>query len=73
LLVTLNAASAEGILFTFVPDFYITTMVQLTWLLLTQMHPTVPYTNLHGTHIPQFSLIKYRSLILSYIISNWTF
>jgi len=45
---TLKSASAQGILFVFVPEFYITTLIHLTWLLLGQFHPTVPYTDLPG-------------------------
>lgn len=50
-LTTLKAASAEGSLFAFVPEHYISTLVNLNWLLLTQMHPTVPYTNIQGEHL----------------------
>lgn len=48
---TLNDASSEGPLFAFVPEHYITTLVNLNWLLLIQMHPTVPYTNITGGSI----------------------
>jgi len=49
-LATLKAASAEGPLFSFVPEHYISTLVNLNWLLLTQMHPTVPYSNINGEY-----------------------
>lgn len=45
---TLNSASAQGILFVFVPEYYVTTLIHLTWLLLSQFHPTVNYNELPG-------------------------
>lgn len=47
-LATLKSSSAEGPLFTFVPEHYISTLINLTWCLLTQMHPTVSLESLPG-------------------------
>ncbi|XP_021964522.1 E3 ubiquitin-protein ligase RNF123 isoform X2 [Folsomia candida] len=43
---TLRLASTEGNLFTFVPEHYISTLINLNWLIVNQMHPTVASDNL---------------------------
>ncbi|CAL8088738.1 unnamed protein product [Orchesella dallaii] len=47
-LATLKSSTSEGVLFAFVPEHYISTLINLTWFLLTQMHPTVPHSSLVG-------------------------
>lgn len=47
-LATLKSSSEGGPLFTFVPDHYISTLINLTWCLLTQIHPTVSHESLPG-------------------------
>ena len=54
---TLTAASSQGNLFTFVPELYISALVNLTWLLLTHMNPVVSYTTLPGVHLNFVKLI----------------
>ncbi|CAG7734881.1 unnamed protein product [Allacma fusca] len=46
ILKSLKTASSHGKLFAFVPELYISALVNLTWLLLTQMNPVIPCTNL---------------------------
>lgn len=45
---TLQAASAKGKLFSFVPEFYLDALVELTTALKNFFHPTVPINNVEG-------------------------
>lgn len=69
MLATLQSASAQGPLFTFVPDHYISTLINLTWDLLTHIHPTVPYTSL-PSKIYNISLLSLLGLVKSYRLSD---
>ena len=45
---TIDRASEEGKLFTFVPDFYVDVCINSINALTSYFHPTVPYTSLPG-------------------------
>lgn len=54
ILATLKSSSTEGPLFTFVPEHYISSLISLSWCLLTQMHPTVSFQSLPGKMMIHF-------------------
>lgn len=57
---TLRLASTEGNLFTFVPEHYISTLINLNWLIVNQMHPTVASDNLPGLLYRNSEIIQMR-------------
>ena len=54
---TIDRASEEGKLFTFVPDFYVDVCINTITALTSYFHPTVPYTSLPGKYHLSFPLL----------------
>lgn len=67
ILITLRKASREGEFFTFVPDFYIDSLVEISTALRTYFDPTVPLVEHDRKHliyfISKFVIVKFFNII----------